>query len=189
MSAGDIISEKIVREEIFDCVGTIPLTIGDPQYLEDIANGTDTGHEKDYVFDGRILGSSTCRMRIRQVHTVVEGINANRPIELDSIEVRVVQGSRMTGDPEDMLQTYMNGEYYEGKLKKEIEFGCDTASFVIETMHGNDLFHTGADGYYGSLACFKQCWGMILDLELDGQMFSFDEIRTRMGKLFHKLDY
>lgn len=49
--------EKILKEEIIDVRGTTKLTVGDPMYLENIANGTDRGCEKKLVFDGSISGA------------------------------------------------------------------------------------------------------------------------------------
>ena len=76
--------ETIVKEEIIDVKGTTKLTVGDPMYLDRIANGTDDGAEKELVFDGNISAAPLGKLRIRQLHVIEEGL------EFDTIEVRQV---------------------------------------------------------------------------------------------------
>lgn len=165
--------ESILHEEIIDIRGTTKLVIGDPFYLEAIANGTDCGAEKKLVFDGNISAAPLGKMHLRKIHGNEGGI------EYDTINVTVFQASKLP-----ILKTYLNDMHYPDAIKKDIDLGCDTARFTIETKYGSDEFHTGADGYYGHLFQYKQYYGMKLELDFDGDMFDFDEVRTRMLALF-----
>ena len=60
--------EKIVKEEIIDVKGTTKLIVGDPMYLDRIADGIDDGAEKKLVFDGNISAAPLGKLRIRQLH-------------------------------------------------------------------------------------------------------------------------
>ena len=42
--------EKIIKEEIIDVKGTTKLIVGDPMYLDRIADSTDDGAETELVF-------------------------------------------------------------------------------------------------------------------------------------------
>lgn len=165
--------EKILKEEIIDVRGTTKLTVGDPMYLENIANGTDRGCEKKLVFDGSISGAPLGKLRIRKIHCT------ENELEWDIIDVSVFQA----GQP-FMLDTYLGEQYYNGTIVKNIDLGCDTAHLEIHTKYGSDEFHTGADGYYGHLYKYKQGFGMDLNLSFDAEMFDYEEIKQRMLKLF-----
>ena len=66
--------ETILKEETFDVCGTTKLTVGDPMYLEAIADGTDKGCEKKLVFDGSISGAPLGKLRIREIHCIENGL-------------------------------------------------------------------------------------------------------------------
>ena len=76
------------------------------------------------------------------------------------------------------------GELYgqNGHVLKESGIGCDTACFCIETDHGYDEFHTGADGAYGYYKYTES--GYEIELSFDASLFTFDEIVHRITKLF-----
>lgn len=80
--------EKILKEEIIDVRGTTKLTVGDPMYLDAIADGTDRGCEKELVFDGSISGAPLGKLRIREIHCIENGL------ECDVVDVSVFQASQ-----------------------------------------------------------------------------------------------
>lgn len=165
--------ENIVKEEIIDVHGTTKLTVGDPMYLESIADGTDKGCEKELVFDGSISGAPLGKLRIREIHCVENGL------EWDVVDVSIFQAGQQF-----MFNVYLDEKYYNGTIVKDIDLGCDTACFEIHTKFGSDKFHTGADGYYGHLCKYKQYFGMELKLDFDGGLYEFEEVKRRMLKLF-----
>lgn len=165
--------EKIIKEEIIDVHGTTKLTVGDPMYLDAIADGTDKGCEKELIFDGFISGAPLGKLRIREIHCVENGL------EWDVVDVSIFQA----GQP-FMFNVYLDEKYYNGTIVKDIDLGCDTACFEIHTKFDSDKFHTGADGYYGHLCKYKQYFGMELKLDFDGGLFEFEEVKRRMLKLF-----
>ena len=167
--------EKIIKEDIIDVKGTTKLIVGDPMYLDRIADGTDDGAEKELVFDGNISAAPLGKLRIRQLHAIEEGL------EFDTIEVNVFQASKPS-----LFNVYLADKYYPDAVKKDVELGCDTARFTIETKFGYDEFHTGADGYYGHMSQYKQYYGMRLDLSFDADLFDFDDVKERMLALFPK---
>lgn len=168
----------VKREEIINVKGTTKLLIGDPLYLDAIDNGTDDGAEKELIFNGQITAAPLGRMRIRETHTDSDDEKYGH-LEWDEIEVEVVQGAH-----EQMLDTYLDGKWYDGKLVSDTTLGCDTASFDIETKYGFDHFNTGADGYYGQMLKYKKNFGMDLTLILSADLFGFDEVKERMLALF-----
>lgn len=165
--------ETILHEEILDVKGTTKLTIGDPMYLDAIANNTCTGDEKHLVFDGNISAAPMGKMKLQKIHGKENGI------EYDMINVTVFQAARPP-----IMNTYLKDMHYPDAIKKDIDLGCDTASFTIETKYGYDEFHTGADGFYGHIYQYKQYYGMKLELSFDEDLFDFDEIKRRMLALF-----
>jgi len=165
--------ETILKEETFDVCGTTKLTVGDPMYLEAIADGTDKDCEKKLVFDGSISGAPLGKLRIREIHCIENGL------EWDVVDVSVFQAGQLF-----MLETYLSEKYYNGTIIKDIDLGCDTACFEICTKFGSDKFDTGADGYYGHLYKYKQHFGMELKLDFDGGLYDFEEVKQRMLELF-----
>lgn len=165
--------ETILKEETFDVCGTTKLTVGDPMYLEAIADGTDKDCEKKLVFDGSISGAPLGKLRIREIHCIENGL------EWNVVDVSVFQASQLF-----MLETYLSEKYYNGTIIKDIDLGCDTACFEICTKFGSDKFDTGADGYYGHLYKYKQHFGMELKLDFDGGLYDFEEVKQRMLELF-----
>lgn len=165
--------ETILKEETFDVCGTPKLTVGDPMYLEAIADGTDKDCEKKLVFDGSISGAPLGKLRIREIHCIENGL------EWDVVDVSVFQAGQLF-----MLETYLSEKYYNGTIIKDIDLGCDTACFEICTKFGSDKFDTGADGYYGHLYKYKQHFGMELKLDFDGGLYDFEEVKQRMLELF-----
>lgn len=165
--------ETILKEETFDVCGTTKLTVGDPMYLEAIADGTDKGCEKKLVFDGSISGAPLGKLRIREIHCIENGL------EWNVVDVSVFQASQLF-----MLETYLSEKYYNGTIIKDIDLGCDTACFEICTKFRSDKFDTGADGYYGHLYKYKQHFGMELKLDFDGGLYDFEEVKQRMLELF-----
>ena len=105
--------------------------------------------------------------------------NIEDGIEYDMINVTVFQAARPP-----IMNTYLKDMHYPDAIKKDIDLGCDTARFTIETKYGYDEFHTGADGFYGHIYQYKQYYGMKLELSFDGDLFDFDEIKRRMLELF-----
>ena len=165
--------EKILKEEIIDVRGTTKLTVGDPMYLDAIADGTDRGCEKKLVFDGSISGAPLGKLRIRKIHCIENGL------EWDVVDVSVFQASQPF-----MFNVYLDEKYYNGTIIKDIDLGCDTACFEIRTKFGLDKFDTGADGYYGHFYKYKQHFGMELKLDFDGGLYDFEEVKQRMLSLF-----
>ena len=163
----------ILKEKTYEVKGTTKLRIGDPMYFEDMSAGSTNKYLKEITFNGNISAAPLGRIKIQEVREVDEKFT------FTYILVSIVQGMN-----NQMLDVYINGKYYPSKVKKQYELGCDTAQFEMATKYGYDLFHTGADGFYGNLIVNKQHFGMILSLDFDTDLFTFDEIEKRMLKLF-----
>ena len=163
----------VLKEKTYEVKGTTKLRIGDPMYFEEIAAGSDNKYLKEITFNGNISAAPLGRMKIQEVR------ETDGKFTFTYILVSIVQGIN-----NQMLDVYINGRYYPTKVKKQYELGCDTAQFEMATKYGYDLFHTGADGFYGNLIVNKQHFGMILSLDFDTNLFTFDVIEKRMLKLF-----
>lgn len=163
----------VLRERIYEVKGTTRLIIGDPMYFEEINAGSTNKYLKEITFNGNISAAPLGRMKIQEV------IETEGKFTLTYILVSIVQGIN-----NQMLDTYINGRYYPTKVKKQYELGCDTAQFKMATKFNSDLFYTGADGFYGNLIVNKQHFGMILSLDFDTDLFTFEEIEKRMLNLF-----
>lgn len=166
----------LIEEKIFDVKGTTKLVIGDPLYFEQMEAGSTNQNLKKLTFNGNISAAPIGKLIVQLNKIEYDDYGGGC---YDSIDVTVVQASR----PKD-LDVYANGQYYPKLVKAEYKLGCDTARFEMETKYGSDLFHTGADGYYGDLIHNKQYYGMILHLSFDTDMFNYDEICERMLNLF-----
>ncbi len=163
----------VLKEKTYEVKGTTRLIIGDPMYFEEIEAGSTNKYLKEITFNGNISAAPLGRMKIQEIRET-EG-----KLSFTYILVSIVQGIN-----NQMLDTYISGRYYPTKVKKQYELGCDTAQFEITTKYGSDLFHTGADGFYGNLIVNKQHFGMILSLDFDTDLFTFKEIEKRMLNLF-----
>ena len=167
-------SYMILKSEIIDVKGTTKLRIGDPGYFEELSSPHLSQKARTRLeaitFDGMITAAPSGKLKI----SLIKDEHG-----YDFIDVMVVQS--MWGE---VLENYLNELFCEDKLKKKYELGCDHAKFEIQTKYGYDLFMTGGDGYYGSLYHMKRNYGMILYLGFDGDLFSYDEIKDRMLKLF-----
>ena len=163
----------VLKEKTYEVKGTTRFKIGDPMYFEDMAAGSTNKYLKEITFDGNISAAPLGRMKIQEIR------ETDGKFTFTYILVSIAQGIN-----NQMLDVYINGRYYPTKVKKQYELGCDTAQFMMSTKYGYDLFHTGADGFYGNLIVNKQHFGMILSLDFDTDLFTFDEIEKRMLKLF-----
>lgn len=162
----------VLKEDVFDVKGTTKLRIGDPCYFEEMTAGSTNDYLKEITFNGNISAAPLGRLRVRLV-------NHKDTFDFDSIEVMIAQGK-----VDKQLDTYMSDKYFPNKVKKKYQLGCDTAQFEMATKYGYDLFHTGADGFYGDLIVNKQYYGMILMLDFDTDLFDYQEIIDRMLRLF-----
>ncbi len=159
--------EKIIRQEIIPVKGTTKLYISDPWYKDD----------NNLNFNGNITAAPLGAIKIERISEDCE-FNG-KTLTIDSVRALIVQGNS-----QDIVDTYLRGEYYPAAVKKDIDLGCDTARFEIETKYGYDEFHTGADGYYGHLIVNKKNYGMILELNLDADLLDYDEVKERLLNLF-----
>lgn len=169
--------EKVLRTSILKMKLEKPLTkitIGDEMYLDEIANGTDTGCQKKLVFDEKFRGMKFGKIKIEEIQWFED--------KYDGFIYKITIAAALE---ERIINTYIDGKWY-GKKTENIshELGCDTASFIIETNYGYEEFHTGADGYYGHADKFKTPYGILITLELDGDMFSYEDVINRMKYLF-----
>lgn len=154
------------------------LLIGDEMYFEAIENGEDAGCEKELIFNESLRLIKNGKIKIDEIHSEEE-FNGSM-LDIDTIRVTIAGASS-----EDKVDVYLDGRWYgEKSVKVNHTLGCDTASFIIETPYGYDKFDTGADGYYGQAYKFKEYFGFMVILDLDADLFSFDEIENKMKYLF-----
>lgn len=149
------------------------LRIGDPSYFEELAdeNCDNAKALKSLTFDGNIRCCDVGEIVISEVQYDTEYGENKKPLSFTSIEVTICQGSR-----QEFVNIYKEGNHYKGTVRDERELACDTACFEIDIDGRFDEIDTGADGYYGYLWKFKEPYGAVLSLSLDGDLFSFEDV-------------
>ncbi len=156
----------ILAEKTIPVQGTTRLEIFDKGYDQSGSNSE---------FHGNISSAPLGLLRLRRVRVDYPGLS------WEQYDVDIFQASW-----EDVLNSYAGGKHYPDQVKKIYELSCETASFFIKTKYGSELFSTDGDGDYGKLYHMKQYFGMILHLEFDDDMFSFEELEDKFLKLFKK---
>lgn len=174
-----------MSEVILKCGRTSKLIIGDPMYLENIANGTDKGCEKDITFIRKRMPTCTeTNIVIREVEDSFTIEDEVHPFTSIVVNIIICPTAYDDTTKEKLIEVFKNGQYHPKLLKKKGELGCDTARFTIETDFGYEEFHTGADGYYGYYMSYTNGKIFHIELSLDTELFDFDEIVKTMKHLF-----
>lgn len=75
-----------------------------------------------------------------------------------------------------ICDTYLAGREYQNTECSSTKLGCDTARFILNIGNKELTFHTGADGYYGTLIKYKNGFGFVLYIYLDDSIFTEDEL-------------
>ena len=150
---------KVINQEVRKINKSNKILIADPSYLD----------------DPKLLAKPHCVF------------NKTFDKLTDSNNIAVFTALEITEDDLDFRCITVNiivGDLYgqDGSVLRESEIGCDTACFCIETDHGYDEFHTGADGEYGYYKYTES--GYEIELSFDASLFTFDEVVHRITKLF-----
>ena len=170
-----------MKREFFYVKPSKRLIIGDPMYLEAIADKADTGCEKKLVFDKKRLPKDmTCKIVIEEKEEKYEDFS----LKTIYVNIMAVKNTHNIENIIQMFYTFENNKWYPGLISKKGDLGCDTACFSIETDNGYLDFRTGADGYYGSYFIHKNTDAYCITLALDTDMFDFDEIVNDFKYLF-----
>lgn len=151
---------KVINQEVRKINKSNKILIADPSYLD----------------DPKLLAKPHCvfNKTFDKLTESNDNIAVFKEIEIteDGLDFRCITVNIIVGD--------LYGE--DGSVLRESEIGCDTACFCIETDHGYDEFHTGADGAYGYYKYTES--GYEIELSFDASLFTFDEIVHRITKLF-----
>lgn len=170
-----------MKREFFYVKPSKRLIIGDPMYLETIANKTDTGCEKKLIFDKKRLPKDmTCKIVIEEKEEKI----GDYSFKTIYIKIMCVKNTHNIENILQMFNTFENNKWYPSLISKKGELGCDTACFSIETDNSYLDFRTGADGYYGDYFIHKNTDAYCITLALDTDMFDFDEIVNDFKYLF-----
>ena len=157
------------------------LIIGDPWYLEAIDNKEDTGCEKQLCFIKKRLPKDM------DVEVIIEEKEEKyKGMTFTSICIDIIAVTNKWDEIKKKVITdaIKNSKYHPQLLSKKGELACDTACFIIETNETYYEFKTGADGYYGNYMTYKNNELCHINLALDDDMFSFDEVVTIVKYLF-----
>ena len=170
-----------MKREFFYAKPSKRLIIGDPMYLEAIANKADTGCEKKLVFNKKRLPKDmTCKIVIEEKEETYEGYS----FKTIYVKIMCVKNTHNIENILQMFNTFENNKWYPSLISKKGELGCDTACFSIETDNWYLDFRTGADGYYGDYFIHKNTDAYCINLALDTDMFDYDEIVNDFKYLF-----
>ena len=167
---------EITRKEVYKIKPFRHITVGDPWYMENERYCDRT----DLVFDETA--------RCCNVGAVVVSRIYDRDEEYD-FDCSSIRFSIILAKDERQLNVYLEDRRYRNTVKKEMELGCDTAQFEISVVNKKGEcrsldFDTGADGFFGYAAKYKEYYGMRIDLEIDEDMTTFDQVVDNMSYLF-----
>ena len=161
------------------------ICIGDPMYLENIKAGRGSAGEKSHVFNEKMR---CCKHGMIMFATTSEKYEINKTSEFDTVYAAIALSGRedITASL-NQIKTYLTNKYFKNTVKVRKDLGCDTASFEITVDESRyEAFHTGADGYYGYAAKYKEYYGSCIELSLDGDLFSQKEVKEKMLSLFRE---
>ena len=165
---------KTLRKKEFEIKPFKHIRIGDPHYFEEMENGSTNKYLKEITCDMDVNPSKFGLVTVEDEMVTSEGFT------FGNLRVNIY-----LANTKEQLEVYKSGKWYGDKtLVKEYTLGCDTAEFEIETDKSVDTFHTGADGYYGSLQHLKKGYGLICHFDLDADMFEFEDLVERFKALF-----
>lgn len=167
-------SEVILRSETYKIKSFREILVADPWYLEKEYDK----HRDDLVFNEK---PRCCKIGCVQIQEVQDEIH---PEFGNFVNVSIILSAT-----EKQQEVYLQDKFYTNTIKHQVELGCDTAQFVME-LHDKKgecrscEIDTGADGFYGRAVQYKEGYGMRIDLWLDADVTSFEEIRQEMEYLF-----
>lgn len=169
---------KTLKKEMVCIKPFRSVRIGDPSYFEEMEAGSENQNLKKLTVDTKTRCCTTGACVVSLIHF------AEDDFEWDDIQVDVYLAA-----DKSQLDVYLGGRWYgEKTVKERHRLGCDTARFEMEIDGRYDLFHTGADGFYGDAIKYKEHYGFSISLSFDPDMFTYDEVKERMEYLFNIKD-
>lgn len=169
---------RIKKQENFIIKPFREILVTDPMYLQ--------GENEDLVFQEKPRCCNTGCIVVKEIE------DYDKEFDLSYSYYRI---SILLAKDEKQLDVYINDQYYKNTIKKQEELGCDTACFMIGVWDKKGdykelEFDTGGDGFYGQAIKYKEYYGMRIDLEIDDDMTTFDELESKLSYLFgFRLDY
>ena len=175
--------ETIVRKKVFDIKPFSKLIIGDPMYLDHIAEGTASAGEKKLCFIKEKYPVSDCRAKV-----VLQDVHVDFDDETDDLGSWDRWSICFFSQKEKDLpyaSAFLRGRMYPYFVQENKELVCDTARFSI-TVDDNNMpnIDTGSDGYYGHVTHYKNNDMIGVQLDLDPGMMSEDEVIDMIRYLF-----
>ena len=128
------------------------LRIGDPLYIDN-----PTPNREKLVYERKFPSH------------FVSSIETKKDIENGVVQILICIAPNA-----DALEVYRKEEYYSALRSEEIELGCDTACFRIETEDRDDEISTMSDGYFGmatNLFYGNKNYGSIISLFIDENVY------------------
>ena len=138
--------------------------------------------KKDYerlVFDKTIRKAKIGKVKLETIKTVNKGTGEDDVISTDT-EITIAIAST-----EEIVDTYLNNKIYPGQIKKEMDLGCDSASFIIDCDGRYCDILTGGDGTYGMAWIMKEGYGVIIYLFIDSEITPYNEIESAIKYIFN----
>lgn len=166
-------SEKVLRQEIYNIKPFREVLVTDPWYLEQ----EDTKNCPDLVFHEKPRCCKFGKILIKEISD-----------SYDNLDYKQIDISIILTAHERQMDVYLDDKMHKGTIKRQESLGCDTAQFMMQICNKKGQIReieidTGADGYYGQATKYKEGYGMRIDLWLDADVVSFEEIRQEMSYL------
>ena len=116
------------------------IVIGDPMYFEDKVG-------LQYTYERNFRGKSSWK---GELHLIEDDVVYPPDKYIDKeLKIKDVYMKAYFGYNEDILRLVLDGMWYKGQKRKNIDIGVDTASYIFEINGVGDIIKTGADGCWG----------------------------------------
>ena len=164
------------------------IRIGDRLYFEHMEAGDTSKWTKSLVFDEKMTCCQHGTLMLGNVSEKYESeYNPGQVIDLNTIYACIALAGQSQKDRAlNQLEVYLTNRVFLNQTKVKKTLGCDTASFEIEVDGKYDEIRTGSDGYYGTAYKFKQYYGSYIELSFDGDLFTYDDVKSIMLSLFEE---
>ena len=163
---------KIKRQENFIIKPFREILVTDPMYLQ--------GENEDLAFQEKPRCCNTGCIIVKEIEDYDKD---------DDFSYGYYRFSILFAKDEKQLDVYKEDKYYKNTIKRQEELGCDTACFMIGVWDKKGQYHemefdTGADGFYGTAIKYKEYYGMRIDIDIDKDMTTYDELVDKLSYLF-----
>ena len=176
--------EKVLFKKRFRFKPFKRIIIGDPSYIDEYEKGT-----PDY---NRLVADFSNSPKNKLGYIQVSCVEySTGEASKNKYTSRYFVVDVATAPTEDIANVYLDGKFYSLSNKSvDVELGCDTARFDVETDFGFDTYSTGADGYYGQASVYNlknKPFGTHIELTVSCDMYDYDSFVEKLYSIFEDM--